>query len=75
MLISTRKNGQYLVRHQYNPESDFFPEQTEISFEAMPLKLPLKFMGKQEGMDSLIDKHDSVTGKIVLRYSKITWQI
>lgn len=75
MLISTRKNGEYLVRHQYGTDSDFFPDQTEISFEAVPLNLPLKFLGKQEGLElSLEDKKGPVTGKIVLRYSEISWE-
>jgi len=75
MLISTRKDGEYLVRHEYASDSEFFPEQTEISFEAMPLKLPLKFMGKQEEMDLLIDDNNgSLTGNIMLRYSEISWE-
>lgn len=74
MLISTRKNGEYLVRHSYADDTDFFPARTEISFEAMPLKLPLKFMGKQEGMDALIDTDDPVTGRIILSYSHISWE-
>jgi hypothetical protein len=74
MLISTRKNGEYLVRHFYSPEFDVFPEQTEISFEAIPLKLPLKFMGKQEGMEVLSKNKGPVTGKIILRYSEITFE-
>ncbi|MGW8314538.1 MAG: hypothetical protein ACWGNV_02980 [Bacteroidales bacterium] len=74
MLISTRKNGEYLVRHFYGDEKDFFPEQTEVSFEAMPLKLPLKFLGKQEGMEILSDTEGPVTGRIILQYSDITWE-
>jgi hypothetical protein len=74
MLISTRKNGEYLVRNSYGPESDFFPEQTEISFEAMPLKLPLKFLGNQEGVELLSDKNEPVTGKVLLRYTDIYWR-
>lgn len=75
MLISTRKNGEYLIRHTYGPEYEFFPEQTEISFEAVPLKLPLKFMGKQEGIYAVSDHKGPVTGKIILQYSDITWTI
>lgn len=71
MLISTRKNGEFLVRHRYKVDSEIFPEQTIISFEAMPLKLPLKFMGKPEGMDSMMNKNDPVNGEIFLRYSNI----
>jgi hypothetical protein len=74
MLISTRKNGEYLVRHFYGPDSEIFPEQSEISLEAMPLKLPLKFMGKQEGVDMVIDDKGPLTGTIFLRYSGISWQ-
>jgi hypothetical protein len=73
MLISTRKNGEYQVRHTYGPDNDLFPELTEISFEAVPLKLPLKFMGKQEGIYSVSDQEGPVTGKILLRYSKVSW--
>jgi hypothetical protein len=61
MLISTRKNGEYLVCHFYGPEYGFFPERTEISFEAIPLKLPLKLMGKQEGMEIATNRGDPVT--------------
>lgn len=71
MLISTRKNGEFSVHHRYKTDSEIFPEQTVISFEAMPLRLPLKFMGKPEGMDSMIDKNDPVNGEIFLRYSNI----
>lgn len=73
MLISTRKNGEYQVRHSYGPDNDLFPELTEISFEAVPLKLPLKFMGKQEGIYSVSDHEGPVTGKIWLRYSEVSW--
>lgn len=71
MLVSTRKNGEYMVRHFYASESELFPNRTVISFEAMPIKLPLKFMGKQEGMESLNDQNDSLTGKIELRYTQV----
>ncbi len=74
MLISTRKNGEYLVRHYYGSEDEFLPQRTEISFEAMPLKLPLKFLGKQEGMEILPDNDGPVTGKIILQYSDVSWE-
>ena len=73
MLISTRKSGEYLVRHFYSPDIEIFPSQTEVSFEAMPLKLPLKFLGKQEGMEILTDDKGPVTGKILLGYSDFSW--
>ena len=63
MLISTRKHGEYLVRHFYGPNSEFFPEQSEISFEAMPLKLPLKFMGKQERKDLKMEEKGPLSQK------------
>jgi len=71
MLISTKKNGEYLVRHFYGQESEYFPDHSEISFEAMPLKLPLKFMGRQERMDLVIEDKGPLTGKVLLAYSKI----
>ena len=71
MLIATRKNGEYQVDHFYGPHSGIFPERTEISFEAMPLKLPLKFMGQQEELEALPEKDGPVSGKVVLRYSDI----
>ena len=74
MLISTRKNGEYLVQHYYGFDSALFPEQTEISFESIPLKLPLKFMGKQEGLERLTEDKGPVTGKIILLYSEISWE-
>lgn len=74
MLISTRKNGEYLVRHFYGEDAALFPEQTEVSFEAMPLKLPLKFLGKQEGVEFLADQDGPVTGRIILQYSDIIWE-
>jgi hypothetical protein len=72
MLISTRKHGEYLVQHFYGPDSEFFPEQSEISFEAMPLKLPLKFLGKQERWDLKMEEKGPLSGKVFLRYTELT---
>ena len=74
MLIATRKSGEYFIRHSYDPAYDIFPVRTEVSFEAMPLKLPLKFLGKQEGMEFLSDNDGPVSGKIILEYSDIFWE-
>ena len=71
MLISTRKHGEYLVRHFYGPASEFFPENSEISFEAMPVKIPLKFMGKQERRDLRMEEKGPLSGKVLLRYSEL----
>lgn len=75
MLVATRKNGEYLIHHMYGDEAFIFPERTEISFEAMPLKLPLKFMGRQEGVEFLTEDRGPVTGKVILRYSDISWTL
>jgi len=75
MLVSTRKNGEYLIRHWYGAGPEPFPERTEISFEAMPLKLPLKFMGRQEGIEFLTEERGPVTGRVILRYSDIFWTL
>jgi len=74
MLISTRKHGEYQVRHFYGENHDIFPEQTEVSFESMPLTLPLKFLGKQEGLEITGKDKGPVSGKIILRYSEISWE-
>lgn len=74
MLISTRKSGEYFILHTYGPEFDLFPAKTEIRFEAMPVKLPLKFLGKQEGMEFSTDSDGPVTGRIILTYSQIAWE-
>ena len=73
MIISTRKHGEYLVRHFYSDTTELFPEQTEVSFESIPFNLPLKFMGKQEGLEIMTHEKGPVTGKILLRYSEVSW--
>ncbi len=71
MLISTRKNGEFIIKHKYNRGSFKFPEKTEISFEAMPIKFPLKFMGQKSSEPSIINSDDPVNGKVLLHYSQI----
>jgi hypothetical protein len=71
MIISTRKNGEFKMNHRYKPGSSVFPETTVISFESMPVKFPLKFMGQQSSEQSLLNSDEPVNGKVWLRYSDV----
>lgn len=71
MLISTRKNGEFVVKHQYNRGSFIFPEKTEIGFVAMPIKFPLKFMGQKNSEPSVLNSDKPINGKVILHYSAI----
>lgn len=71
MVISTRKNGEFVVKHWYNRGSFKFPEKTEISFEAMPVKFPLKFMGQKNSEPSIVNSDEPVNGRVILHYSEI----
>jgi hypothetical protein len=71
MLLSTRKKGEFIVKHKYNRGSFVFPERTEISFEAMPVKFPLKFMGQKSSEPSILNSDEPVNGKVILLYSSI----
>jgi hypothetical protein len=74
MVIATRKNGEFKVSHQYTPGISVFPEATVISFESMPVKFPLKFMGQQSSELSLLNSDEPVNGKVWLRYSDVEAQ-
>jgi len=76
LLIATRKNGEFMVYHYYPENLDFFPEKTVIEFEAMPLKLPLKFLGKNAGNEPFLKEQDGpVKGKVNLFYSDIEYTV
>lgn len=71
MVISTRKNGEFFIKHKYNRGLVVFPEKTEISFEAMPVKFPLKFMGQKNAEPSIINSDEPVNGRVFLHYSEV----
>jgi hypothetical protein len=71
LVIATRKNGEFIVNHHYNKGDSLFPETTIISFESMPVKFPLKFMGQSGKEQSLLNSDVPVCGKVRLRYSDL----
>lgn len=71
LLISTRKNGEFKVNHFYGAKQQIFPELTVIEFEAMPLKLPLKFLGQSNKTKQQFNKDGPVNGKVNLFYSDV----
>lgn len=70
-IISTRKNGVYEISHQYNDNKHVFPSLSVIKFEAMPVKLPLKFIGKSSDTDHLFNGDGPIDGKVYLHYSEM----
>ena len=70
-IISTRKNGVYEISHQYNAENNVFPSLSVIEFEAMPIKLPLKFIGKSSETDHLFKGEGPIDGRVYLHYSDL----
>lgn len=71
MIIATRKSGEFFVHHYYEPEQQFFPTKTVIQFEAMPLKLPLKFLGQNNNVEEYSDDDGPVSGQLILYYTDI----
>ncbi len=67
MEITTRKYGTFVVKHNY---SDYwYPDSTQVEFKALPVELPLKFMGRNSQSDYKLENGQDITGRIVLRYS------
>lgn len=71
LLIASRKAGEFLVRHFYAEDQTFFPARTIIQFEAMPLKLPLKFLGQNNDVEKYAGDDGPVSGQVILYYSEI----
>lgn len=72
MDVTTRKHGSYLIQHRYG--SEVIPEKTEVSFEAIPLNLPTKFMGRAKGLPPVKDGDAPLRGRITLTYSDVQVQ-
>ena len=70
-IISTRKNGVYEISHVYGEDQSVFPEMSMIQFEAMPVKLPLKFIGKSTDTGHLFNDDGPISGKVYLYYSEL----
>lgn len=70
-IVSTRKNGVYEITHFYEKSQPVFPVNSIIEFEAMPVKLPLKFIGKSSDSGQLFKGDGPVSGKVYLHYSEM----
>lgn len=68
MEIVTRKYGTFKVEHIYGTE--WYPKSTKVEFSALPVDLPLKFMGRNSQADIKIEKDKELTGIIILKYSE-----
>ena len=71
LIVSTRKNGVYEITHSYEKRQTVFPLNSIIEFEAMPVKLPLKFIGKSLGSRQLTKDDGPISGKVYLHYSEM----
>jgi len=74
MIIATRKAGEFLIHHFYDEDQQFFPVRTVIQFEAMPLKLPLKFLGQNIDKEQITMDDGPVAGQVILYYSEIEFK-
>jgi hypothetical protein len=66
--ITTREHGSFQVYHFYG--KGIFPKRTEVRFESLPAKLPLKFLGRNKA-DIKVSGDEKIKGKVVLTYSDV----
>lgn len=67
--ITTREYGSFQIRHYYGQSN--FPMKSIVSFESLPAKLPLKFLGRKTKEEMKLSGGDKIKGKIVLNYSEV----
>ena len=68
--ISTKKEGIYNLKLNYENSTKAFPSLVEVNFEIERIKIPINFMGKDTDIDRKKMKADGVkTGKIYLSIS------
>lgn len=68
--ISTKKDGAYTLKLNYENTSKVLPSLVEVSFEIERIKIPINFMGKDTDIDRKKMKAEGVkTGKIYLSIS------
>jgi hypothetical protein len=66
-VVNTRKFGSFQSDHSYKEK--IYPFRSIITFEVKKFKIPLKFIGREQGVTSSIpDKEKNVQGKITLIY-------
>ncbi|HEA28673.1 MAG TPA: hypothetical protein ENH91_01525 [Leeuwenhoekiella sp.] len=75
--ITTKKEGSYALKMEYNGQDDILPAYVEVVFAIEKLKIPLNFMGSDTDIDrKKMRKMDTKTGKIKLKidYTKIEYK-
>ena len=75
--ISTKKDGIYLVKINYENHTSILPSNIEVNFEIERIRIPLKYMGKDAQIDKKTYKsEESKTGTIYLsfNYTNITYK-
>lgn len=75
--ISTKKDGIYKVKMNYNTTQSILPSMIEVIFEIERIRIPLKYMGKDAQIDKKTYKSETPkTGTIYLNfdYSKIIYK-
>jgi hypothetical protein len=74
--ISTKKDGIYIVKMNYDERASILPSNIEVVFEIERIRIPLKYMGKDAQIDKKTYKSETPkTGTIYLNfnYIKITY--
>lgn len=67
---STRNQGTYIVEFRHSEPNHNLPSEMIISFEIENLKIPLKFIGKAQGIDIDSDKaKGKQEGKVYIKFT------
>ena len=67
-VINTRKFGAFHIEHTYS-NGYMFPETSVIMFNAKKFKMPLKFIGRTEGVPADQSRDEEIQGKVTLQYT------
>lgn len=76
--ISTKKDGIYVIKMNYDQNTSILPANIEVAFEIEKIRIPLKYMGKNAQIDKKTYKSETPkTGIINLdfNYTEITYNI
>ncbi len=71
VVLATRNNGTFQIQHVYKNAKLAFPSKTVLLFDAIPIKLPLKFMGQTSGAETLFNADKPLEGKVTLQYFNV----
>lgn len=69
--VVTRDNGVFNIQHVYGEEHLNIPIKSVISFEALPMKLPLRFIAQNNETDQIFNGDEPIDGKVILSYSDV----